>query len=235
MADPRYAIYYAPADGSPLALAGSRWLGRDAVSGERLAQPPCPGLAPDRLSALTAAARRYGLHGTLKPPFRLAAGCTVEQLGDAVAALATRFQPFPFSLRLGRLSGFFAWLPAEAEAEIGCVAQHCVTELDEFRAPPDSAELAHRRRGLKPDQEALLLRWGYPYVLDQFRFHLTLSDGVDGTEAEAMQAALADLSERHAQGDLVFDSLCLFVEPEPGADFLLRSRYGFDGRVTHHG
>ncbi|MBI4995796.1 MAG: DUF1045 domain-containing protein [Rhodocyclales bacterium] len=234
MAEPRYAIYYAPADGSALALAGSRWLGRDAASGTTLDQPPCPGLTPARLAELTAGARRYGFHGTLKPPFRLREGRTADELGRAVAALAARQRRFHFTLRLATLAGFFAWLPAEAHDEIAAVASACVTGLEEFRAPPDELELARRRRGLNPNQAALLQRWGYPYVLDEFRFHLTLSDAVAGNEAAAMHAALEDYSERHARGAVAFDALCLFVEPAPGADFLLLARYGFDGVVTHY-
>jgi putative phosphonate metabolism protein len=234
MAEPRYAIYFAPPDGSALALAGSRWLGRDAAGGALLEQPPCPGLAPARLAELTAGARRYGFHGTLKPPFRLHAGRTPDELGRAVAALAARQQRFFFTLRLATLAGFFAWLPAEAHNEIAAVAAACVTELEDFRAPPDELELARRRRGLNPNQAALLQRWGYPYVLDEFRFHLTLSDAVSGNEAEAMHTALEDYSERHARGAIAFDALCLFVEPAPGAAFRQIVRYGFDGSVTHY-
>ncbi|MBI5784495.1 MAG: DUF1045 domain-containing protein [Rhodocyclales bacterium] len=234
MAEARYAVYFAPHEDSPLARAGSLWLGRDAVSGESLRQPDCPGLAPGRLAGLTAAARRYGFHGTLKPPFRLRAGRTPAELGEAVAALAARQRRFTFALRLATLAGFFAWLPATADDEIAAVAAACVTELDDFRQPPDEAELARRRRGLTPNQEAMLQRWGYPYVLDEFRFHLTLSDPVAGAEAEAMRARLESLTNSHARGAVPFDSLCLFVEPSPGADFLLLARYGFDGVATHY-
>lgn len=234
MAEARYALYFAPPEDSALARAGSFWLGRDAASGVRLEQPACPGLTPERLAQLTAAARRYGFHGTLKPPFRLREGRTPDELGRAVAALAARQQRFFFTLRLATLAGFFAWLPADAQDPIAAVAAACVTELEEFRAPPDELELARRRRGLNPSQAALLQRWGYPYVLDEFRFHLTLSDAVSGREAEAMHTTLADYTDRHARGAVAFDALCLFVEPAPGADFLLLTRYGFDGVATHY-
>lgn len=234
MADARYAVYFAPASDSEFGRAGSRWLGRDAASGARLEQPTCPGLTPVRVSQLTAAARRYGFHGTLKPPFRLRDGRTPEELDRAIAALAARQQRFAFSVRLATLAGFFAWLPADAHDQIAAVAAACVTELDAFRKPPGEAELALRSIGLVRDQPALLQRWGYPYVLDEFRFHLTLSDAVSGRDAEAMHTTLAEYTDRHARGAIAFDALCLFVEPAPGADFLLRSRYGFDGKITHY-
>ena len=234
MAEARYAIYFAPPEDSALGSAGSFWLGRDAASGMRLAQPACPGLSPTRLAQLTATARRYGFHGTLKPPFRLRAGRTLEELEHAVAVLAARQQRFSFTLRLATLAGFFAWLPANAYDEIAAVAAACVKELDEFRQPADETELARRGRGLDPNQAALLQRWGYPYVLDQFRFHLTLSDAISGREAEAMRTTLENFTDGHARGAIAFDALCLFVEPAPGADFRLLARYGFDGSVTRH-
>lgn len=233
MPESRYAIYFAPPEGSALADTGNRWLGRNAASGCAVPQPVCPGLSPERLAALTAAPRRYGFHGTLKAPFRLRAGCTPDELGRAIAALATRQQPFEFTLQLAMLGSFFAWLPADAQERIAAVATACVIELDEFRQPADATELARRAVGLDPNRAALLQRWGYPYVLDEFRFHLTLSDAVSGSEAEAMHTALADYTARHAQGRIAFDALCLFVEPAPGADFRQIVRYGFDGRVIH--
>lgn len=234
MAETRYAIYFAPPDDSALGGAGSRWLGRDASSGARLEQPACPGLTPARLAELTAAARRYGFHGTLKPPFRLRDGRTVEELDRAIAALAARQRPFAFKMRLAMLAGFFAWLHTDAYSTLNAVAAACVTELDEFREAPSDAELQRRSTGLIRNQPALLQRWGYPYVLEEFRFHLTLSDQVAGAEADAMQVALESYSARHARDAVAFDALCLFVEPAPGADFMLLARYGFDGSVTRY-
>lgn len=234
MAEPRYAIYFAPRQDSALGRAGSAWLGRDASNGAPLEQPACSGLTPARLAELTAAARRYGFHGTLKPPFRLRDGRTVEELDRAIAALAARQKAFAFKLRLATLADFFVWLPVDAYSTLNAVASACVTELDEFRQAPTDAELARRSTGLVRNQPALLQRWGYPYVLDEFRFHLTLSDPVTGAEADTMQAALEAYSARHARDPVAFDALCLFVEPAPGADFQLLARYGFDDSVSRH-
>lgn len=234
MADPRYAIYYLPPDECAFAHAGHRWLGRDAASGELLEQPPCPGLTPGRLAQLTATARRYGFHGTLKPPFRLRERRTPAELEQAVAALAVRQTAFSFTPRLASLASFFAWVPADAFARIDAIAAECVSALDEFRQPPAEAELARRNVGLVRNQPALLQRWGYPYVLEEFRFHLTLTDSLSGVEPDHIHAALTLYSARYANEPVAFDSLCLFVEPEPGANFRLVARYGFDGGVKHY-
>lgn len=231
----RYAVFYAPPEDSLLAQAGARWLGRDAISGEPLEQPAFAGISSQRLAELTASARRYGLHGTLKPPFALDAGRTLAELDAALAALAARQSSFSFDVKITPLAGFLAWQPVSAKHEISAVAQACVTALDEFRRPADEAELARRRAaGLSARQEALLLRWGYPYVLEEFRFHLTLTDRVEGDEARQLQAMLEVGGAGLALKPLPFDSLCLFTEPAPGADLRLIARYGFDGQITRY-
>lgn len=235
MTEPRYAVYFAPHARDSLAIAGSHWLGRDAIGNVMLPQPACPGLVPARLAELTAMARRYGLHATLKPPFRLQPGHAVQQLEAAVQALAATRTPFEFHVELSMLDGFLAWTPRDAQAQLASVAAACVMQLDDFRQPPDAAELARRRKALTLGQEAMLQRWGYPFVLDEFRFHITLSDPVAGVEADAMSKALTGITLALADTPQTFDSLCLFVEPAPGAPLRLHARFGFDGSVTRHG
>ena len=72
----RYAIYYLPPAGA-LADFGARWLGWDVRRGAAAVQLDLPGLRD-----ATEAPRKYGFHGTLKPPFRLAEG--QERLIDAL-------------------------------------------------------------------------------------------------------------------------------------------------------
>ena len=64
-------------------------------------------------------------------------------------------------------------------------------DLDRFRAPPPSEETARRRTaGLSGVQEANLARWGYPFVMEEFRFHITLSGRLKQPALEAAEHAL---------------------------------------------
>lgn len=218
----RFAIYYMPPAGG-LAEFGASWLGWDAQGGHAVAQPD-----PD-LAALTAAPRKYGFHGTLKPPFALAPGQTPDALRDAVAALAARTAPATADgLHLTRLGRWFALTPSGDTAGIARVAAACVTQLDAFRAPASADELARRRAGgLSPAQEAHLLQWGYPYVLDQFRFHLTLTGKIDRDALDQVEtrirAALPALPAPFVLGDI-----CLCGE-RPDGRFVLLHRYALSG------
>jgi putative phosphonate metabolism protein len=230
MQQARYALYYAPAAGSALEDFGARWLGRSVCSGKAVEQLFVPGLSVQDLADLTAEPRRYGFHGTLKPPFALATGTTVAQLEQAVAAFCAGRQSFelpPWSLRW--LGSFVALVPAVPCPALQDLAADCVRAFDLFRAPPSDTELAKRRaKGLTPRQEAHLLRWGYPYVMDEFRFHLTLSGSVHNSD---QRAALETSLERHTaplrQQAAPMTEVALYRQEEPQAAFVLHRRFAF--------
>lgn len=184
----RHAIYWVP--GGPLAAFGAAWLGWDVAEGREVPHPDVPGL-PRPLADLTAAPRRYGLHATLKAPFRLRPGRTEGELSEAIAALAARLGPVRAELALADLDGFVALTPLGDARAIGDLAAESVRALDAFRAPSPPEELARRRAGgLSAAQDAHLVRWGYPHVMDAFRFHVTLTGPLGPGEAGPVLAAL---------------------------------------------
>lgn len=204
----RHAIYYTPAPESALARFADAWFARKA---------PC-----------LEAPRRYGFHGTLKAPFRLAAGTSETELLAAVEAFAAE-RPIlggpPLTLTV--LAGFLALAPSGPFGELDRLAADCVAAFDRFRMPPTGGELARRRRaGLTPGQEALLLRWGYPYVMEAFRFHLTLTERLDDGELRRERALAAEMLGE-AVPSFCIDALTVMVEPVEGTAFRLLRRFGF--------
>jgi putative phosphonate metabolism protein len=219
----RYAIYFAPMPGTPLHGQGSAWLGRDAHTGEALAQPDV-----GDLPRLTADPRRYGFHATLKAPFALRKGITAEALMRACAALAADSASFRVALMVDQLDGFLALIPDGDPSALQVLAARCVRDLDGFRRPLSEDELARRRKaGLTARQDANLLRWGYPYVLDDFRFHMTLSERLDSNDAVRLAAAARTHFAVAIADPVMIDGLSLFHEPEPGAPFLALRHFPF--------
>jgi hypothetical protein len=223
----RYAVYFAPAPGTLGWLAGSHWLGRCAAQLQPLPQLDIQGVARDDLHRLTAAPRRYGWHGTLKAPFVLAPGVDWATLHQAVQTIARGLQPFTLPpMQVERLDDFLALVPmasATTQAAIHAVAAACVTQLQPLAAPLPPAELARRRAGgLTLRQDELLQRWGYPFVLEEFRFHLSLTGPLSLVDANT-QTLVHDAAEQFFADlpPLQFNSLALFAEPAPGADFVL--------------
>lgn len=221
---PRYAVYWAPDDPHPLWQAGCAWLGRDPGAGRPLTGPA---------RAHVHEPWRYGFHATLKAPMRLAPGCQPDDLYGAVAELARRLPAFPMPrLQVDWLDRFLALRPVQPLDERGPLQQlanACVTQLDSLRAPHSDAERARRTQA--PLDELgldLLLRWGYPHVLQRWRFHMTLSDRFEDSSAGAAQTLLREARDAFAlalRAPLAATSVCVFEQPAPGQVFALTRRF----------
>jgi Protein of unknown function (DUF1045) len=221
----RLAVYYAPRPGA-FADHAAAWLGWDAVQGKDLTQPDLPEIPFPAI--LTAEARRYGFHGTLRAPFRLAEGISQDAAGDRIAELAARLAPVECAgLAIENLQGFLALTPIGCEAALLELGAAVVEGTNALRAPLTEAEIARRRpESLTPRQRDLLQAWGYPYVMEEFRFHLTLTDRLPDP-GPAMQALAEHFAPVLPQPFRIED-LCLFGEDATGRFHLLH-RYALTG------
>lgn len=219
---PRYAIYFAPEPGSPWWAFGAHWLGRDECQDIGMVQHPLAQIDPAELQHITAEPRHYGFHATLKAPFRLSRKHSADDLIARLQALASTLKPLALAPLLpATLGDFVALIPATPSDELSALAAACVSGLDDLRAPLSDADLARRRIDqLDLREQELLRQYGYPYVLERFRFHLSLSGPVAPSTAQRVLQAVADpVAQLNATAPLLLDRLCLFVEPAPGQPF----------------
>lgn len=227
----RYALYYAPRPEDGLAATASQWLGRNPETGQARPPRPVPGLAHERLMEIVAEPRLYGFHGTLKAPIALADEVTERDFVDAVGEFAAKAGSVTVpALELAEISGFLALVPTARCPALEDLADRCVVEFDEFRRPADEAELARRRTApLTPRQDELLLRWGYPYVLEQWRFHLTLTSRLPDEERVAVMTILGQRFAGVIERPLQVNDLCIFRQPAPGRPFTVLARFRLGG------
>jgi hypothetical protein len=221
----RYAVYYAPREGA-FAFRANEWLGRELGNRRDLPQPVLPGIGDPR--DITAEPRRYGFHGTIRAPFRPADSVGEDEIRATVASLAARLAPVTcVGLRVETLHGFVALTPMGCDAALLDLGSAVVEKTNHLRAPLTEAEIARRRpERLTPRQRELLAQWGYPQVMEEFRFHLTLTDRLD--EPEPVRAALEAYFDPVLPRPFVIEDLCLFGEDGAGRFHLLH-RYAFTG------
>src|SRR5262249_3852085 len=200
MDEPRYAPYFVPPADSPLHCVGAGFLGYDCYTGERLRHPQDITLTASEWEQLTHEPRKYGFHATLKAPFRLLPPFTEMDL----AAELERFAAIPRTLpaiepAIRSLARFIAVVAAKPSVALDRLAADGVMAFDRFRRPLTSHEREHRLgAGLSERQIENLDRWGYPYVFEDFRFHLTLTGPIDadrrGSVLALLQARFDDIN-----------------------------------------
>ena len=218
---PRYAIYFAAGADSALSRFGAELLGYDAYTGNEVPFPAdASRVAPDWRD-VSADPRKYGFHATLKAPMPLAPGKTEAELVAACATFAGKARPIP-SIRpvVDSISGFIAVIPAEPVGALQQLAADCVREFDGFRPALTAEDRARRKPERLPErQRDYLDRWGYPYVMEEFRFHMTLTGRLD---AERRGPILEMLRARFATLDLdtlAIDRIALFKQDDAKARF----------------
>lgn len=219
----RYAIYFSPGAGSPLLALGNRWLGRDATTGEAL-NPDLPAhIRHENWMRATDSPRRYGFHATLKPPFYLAEDASLKDLQAALRVFAQShssfYAPPPVVGALGR---FLALILSAHCEQFSNLAAACVSEFDRFRAPATEEETAARLRGpLTVREREHVMKWGYPYVFDTWKFHMSLTSSLHNGSLSLFEPYLRQRFAPACEQSILVDSICIFREPSPGALFRL--------------
>jgi putative phosphonate metabolism protein len=228
MADsPRYAIYYAPAPGSGLDRFGAALLGYDAFTAADLPFPEGVLEATPDWREVTGDPRKYGFHATLKAPMSLAPGRTEAELVSACEAFAATPRAIPvIKPAVDSISGFIAVIPVEPSAELIRLAADCVTEFDAFRAALTEADRARRNPSqLTPRQREHLDSWGYPYVMDDFRFHMTLTGRVSAERRDTLVSMLRDRFAALGLRSLAIDRIALFRQDDANSRFRIVRQY----------
>lgn len=226
----RFAIYYAPDINDALWDRATIWLGRDPARLTAL-EGMVAGIDRARLLNLTQSAGRYGFHATIKPPMALAEGQDEAQLRAAIADFAASAAPVALGrLRVADLDGFLALVPQADNPALQDFAARVVTHFEPFRAPLDPASRnARAARGLSERQLELLDAYGYPYVFEQFRFHMTLTDRLGPEDRAELMAAAEIWFGPVLDTPVTLDRLALYHEPESGTPFRHIGEFPLEG------
>ena len=231
----RYTIYFTPSIYDPLSVAAASWLGRNVYSGEAPEAPSIAGFSRQELAFHTAVPRRYGFHGTIKAPFRLHSETSEAALLKALMLFASTATPFEIPrMEIARLGEFYGLAPSVPCEQMNHLAAAVVQTFDAFRAPLSDAEIERRDPDrLTASQFSNLHRWGYPYVMDEFRFHMTLTGPIHPSLNARFEHALREFFTPLLNEPLKISSLALFIEPEAGAPLRVHSQHPL-GKLSAH-
>jgi putative phosphonate metabolism protein len=228
--DTRYAIFFVPRPSSRLKHFADAWIGRNPDRDERVPQPVVEGITPERLHEITAFPRHYGFHATLKAPFTPVSGLEADALVGDVEAFAAAHRPLRIRLKVDELADFLALVPAMSVPELDRLAADCVREFDRYRAPLSRKDRERRDLSrLSETEREHLERWGYPYVFDRFRFHMTLTGPLAEPERGKVKTILHAAMAAYLSEPVPIDQLVLFTQTHRVAPFRIVHRFPLGG------
>ena len=235
---PRYAVYFTPQATSALARFGSSIVGYDANSGVDLPLRVPEGYDEASWAAIAAEPRRYGFHATLKAPFSLRPEQTEAKLLAAAAVFAQTHAGLAAETLTVRTLGSFIALTIEGDAtNVGTLAAAVVSELEPYRAPLSPADYERRRAApLTERQIGYLEQYGYPYVFEDFRFHMTLTGPLMDEMRRPVRAWLAqEFATRVAQGPIALDAVSILRQDTRDSRFRIIARFPLNGSLPNRG
>jgi hypothetical protein len=223
----RYAIYYTPQPGTPLAAFGRSWFGR-ANDGVTLQAFSAAGLTSTAVPKQSSAPSGYaGLHSVFKAPFALRDGVGPDAIKARLISFARRRRPVDTGpLTLARAGRYLVLRPIEPRPALDWLAAQCLAAFDGFARPASRAERdAHQSPHLNDHQRVLLKSFGDPHVLSEYRFHVTLTGPLETAHLERIAQALWPMLEEICATGVAVDGLSLFGEATAGKAMRLIGRY----------
>lgn len=215
---PRYAIYFVPGADTALYRFGAAVLGYDSYRGEARSIDG----ASDDWNDMTREPGVYGFHATLKPPFALADGHNEGGLFRAVNDFAAKRAAISIGeLRISELGSFIALVPSKPRSLLNEFAEVCVRDFDRFRSAMNEQERQRRLTpGLTDRQMTNVALWGYPYVCEDFRFHMTLTGSLP---VQKRDRAFHFLCEKYEQvpgvKSVTLDQIVIAKQSQPATPF----------------
>ena len=225
----RYAIYYVPSENSELDLFGKCWLGWDPYKGVETTKSDLSKLPSfKKFSSLVLTPKQYGFHGTIKAPFKLKNEYTYNDLENKVREISKQIHSFYFDqLIIKKLGNFIGLIPTN-NLKVNAVSNKFVEELDYLRDELSESEIKKRKpHKLTSNQKQMLFKWGYPYVFDEFKFHLTLTSKLNVVEIDDVLRSLQNILKQVNLNKISFNNICIFGQ-KSDEKFYFVQRFNFN-------
>jgi hypothetical protein len=155
------------------------------------------------------------MHGTLKPSFELSPHTTEQELLTVATLVCRGLAPLKLpALELGEIANIVSLVLEASSVELENFATYCVRAFDGYRRAltPDQEEVFRKNR-LTVHQEQMLEHWGYPYVNEEFDFHISLTDPIpDERERHRVKDVLEGIAAPVLRKPLIMRELAVFKQ-----------------------
>ena len=221
----RVAIYFLPKKNSSLENFGKNLLGRDINKKKKISLTRRQKYFINRgftyfdeLKDYCEQPAKYGFHATLKAPFRLKRNVKTKNFYDVISHIAAQHSRFKIKGLKIVYSKKFTFITSRKPNKLLInLESDLVKHLDTFRAELNKTEIKKRiPDSLTFKQNKYLKEWGYPFVLDQFKFHMTLMNQNNNKLSNKQKLELEKLIYKISNNLLEFNEISLLGENKNG-------------------
>jgi hypothetical protein len=152
----------------------------------------------------------------------LARGVDEAALLVAIERYAATVKAAPIDgLEVAAIGPFIALKPKGDASGLNALASHIVRHFEPFRAPLSEEDRARRLKSPLTDRQIDYLdRFGYPYVHEEFRFHMTLTGPLHVDDrVPVLELLKAAYQTACATKDIPLNRICLFKQEAPTSRF----------------
>ena len=221
----RVAIYFLPKKNSSLENFGKNLLGRDINKKKKISLTRrqkyfiSRGFTFfDELKDYCEQPAKYGFHATLKAPFRLKRNVKTKNFYDVISHIAAQHSRFKIKgLKIVYSKKFTFITSRKPNKLLRNLENDLVKHLDTFRAELNKTEIKKRiPDSLTFKQNKYLKEWGYPFVFDQFKFHMTLMNQNNNKLSNKQKLELEKLIYKISNNVIEFNEISLLGENKNG-------------------
>ena len=221
----RVAIYFLPKKNSSLENFGKNLLGRDINKKKKISLTRRQKYFINRgftyfdeLKDYCEQPAKYGFHATLKAPFRLKRNVKTKNFYDVISHIAAQHSRFKIKGLKIVYSKKFTFITSRKPNKLLInLESDLVKHLDTFRAELNKTEIKKRiPDSLTFKQNKYLKEWGYPFVFDQFKFHMTLMNQNNNKLSNKQKLELEKLIYKTSNNVIEFNEISLLGENKNG-------------------
>ena len=221
----RVAIYFLPKKNSSLENFGKNLLGRDINKKKKISLTRRQKYFINRgftyfdeLKDYCEEPAKYGFHATLKAPFRLKRNVKTKNFYDVISHIAAQHSRFKIKGLKIVYSKKFTFITSRKPNKLLINLENdLVKHLDTFRAELNKTEIKKRiPDSLTFKQNKYLKEWGYPFVFDQFKFHMTLMNQNNNKLSNKQKLELEKLIYKISNNVIEFNEISLLGENKNG-------------------